>query len=181
MKICQIGHVIFQTTSQLYFKFSITLLLSCHEIYLFCTFLAQTLYTLVKSSPLKCNLLRLSSSRVKIRRILYVNSETTSQFLFRFFIMLQCHYLQFLCKLQLMHFLLWSKDSHENTNFDTFKCSAENLSNPSCHFPDHKSVFLQIFHDSSVSWNITPLYFSRSNVVYFAQKGPVKVQIFQTF
>ena len=59
-----------------------------------------------------------------------------------------------------MHFLLWTKGSHENTNFDTFKCSDEN-------FPNHKSIFLQILHDSSLSWNITLLYFFRSNVLYF--------------
>ena len=50
--------------------------------------LAQTLYTLVKSSWLKCKLLILSSSRVKIHQIFYFNFETTSQFLFRFFIIL---------------------------------------------------------------------------------------------
>ena len=39
----------------------------------------------------------------------------------------------------------------------------------SCHFPNHKSVFLQILHHSSVSWKITPLYFFfRSNIKYFA-------------
>ena len=43
-----------------------------------------------------------------------------------------------------MHFILWTKGSHENTNFDTFKCSDENLLNSSCHFPNHESVFLQI-------------------------------------
>ena len=63
----------------------------CHEIKLICTILAQTLYTLVKSSPLKCKFLRLSSTRDKIRQIPYVNFETSSQFLFRFFITLQCH------------------------------------------------------------------------------------------
>ena len=80
-----------------------------------------------------------------------------------------------------MHFLLWTKGSHESTNFDTFKCSGENLPNSSCHFPNHKSVFLQILHHSSVSWKITPLYFFRSNVIYFARKGPIKVQILETF
>ena len=58
-----------------------------------------------------------------------------------------------------MHFLLWTKGSHESTNFDSFKCSGENLPYSSCHFPNHKSVFLQILHHSSVSWKITPLYF----------------------
>ena len=80
-----------------------------------------------------------------------------------------------------MHFLLWTKGSRESANFDTFKCSDENLPNSSCYFPNHKSVFLQILHDSSVSWKITPLYFFRSNVIYFAQGGPIKVQILETF
>ena len=53
--------------------------------------------------------------------------------------------------------------------------------NSSCHFPNHKSVFLQILHDSSMSWKITPLQFVRSNVIYFARKGPIKVKIFYTF
>ena len=53
-----------------------------------------------------------------------------------------------------MHFLLWTKGSHENTNFDIFKCSDENLLNSSCHFPNHESVFLQILRDSSVWWNM---------------------------
>ena len=47
----------------------------------------------------------------------------------------------------------------------------------SCHFPNHKSVFLQILHDSSVSWKLTLLYFFRSKVLYFARKGPIKAQI----
>ena len=81
----------------------------------------------------------------------------------------------------LMHFLLWTKGSHESTNFDNFKCSGENLPNSSCHFPDHKSVFLQMLHDSSKSWETTPLYFFRWKVIYFARKGPIKVQILETF
>ena len=105
VKICQIPNVISQTACQIFFKFYITL--QCHEIQFLCTFLAQTL---VKSSPLKCNFLRLSSSRVKIHQIPYVNFEATSQFPFRFFIILQYHYLQIFCKLQLMHFLFGQKD-----------------------------------------------------------------------
>ena len=53
--------------------------------------LAQTFYTFVKSSPLRCKYLRLSSSRVEICQIPYVTFEMSSQFLFRFFIILQCH------------------------------------------------------------------------------------------
>ena len=56
-----------------------------------CTFLSQTLYTLVKRSKLKCKFLRLSSARVKICQIPHVNFEMASQFLFKFFIIFQCH------------------------------------------------------------------------------------------
>ena len=56
------------------------------------TFLAQALHTLVKSKPLKCNFLRLSSARVKIRQTPRVNFEIAIQFLFKFFIIVQCHY-----------------------------------------------------------------------------------------
>ena len=51
---------------------------------------------------------------------------------------------------QLTYFLFQTKESHESTNFDTFKCSGENLPNSSCHFPNHKLFFLQILHDSSM-------------------------------
>ena len=43
------------------------------------------------------------------------------------------------------------------------------------------SIPLQILHPSSVSWKITPLYFFNSNNIYFAQKEPIKVKIFETF
>ena len=52
---------------------------------------------------------------------------------------------------KVIHFLLWTKGSHQSPNFDTFKCSGENLPNSSCHFSNLKSVFLQILHHSSVS------------------------------
>ena len=74
-------------------------------------------------------------------------------------------------KFKLKHFLLWIKGSHQSPNFETFKCSCENLPYSSCHFPNHKSVFLQILHYSSVSRK----YFFRSNVKYFVQKESIQV------
>ena len=35
----------------------------------------------------------------------------------------------------------------------------------------------QVLRDSSVLWKITPLYFFMSNVIYFAQKEPIKLKI----
>ena len=76
--------------------------------------------------------------------------------------------------------LLWTKESHQSPNFETLECSGENFRNSLCHFSNSKSVFLQILHDSSVSWKITPLHFFRSNFIYFAQKEPTKGYIYET-
>ena len=43
------------------------------------------------------------------------------------------------------------------------------------------SQFFFKFYDSSVSRKVTPLYFFGSKVIYFARKGPMKVQILETF
>ena len=61
-------------------------------------FLAQKLCTLFKRSPLKCKFLRFSSARVKICQIHHVSFELTSQFHFKFFIIIQCNYTELLCK-----------------------------------------------------------------------------------
>ena len=53
-------------------------------------FLSQTLYALVKSSPIKSKFLRFSSVQVKICQIPHVSFELTSQFLFKFCI-IHCH------------------------------------------------------------------------------------------
>ena len=84
VKICQIPHVNFWKHKPVFLQTSYQSWVQSN-IFMFCTFLAQTLYNLVKSRPWKCKFLRLLSSRVKIRQIRYVNFETTRQLLFRFF------------------------------------------------------------------------------------------------
>ena len=64
--------------------------------------------------------------------------------------------------------------------FETFECSGQNLSNSLCQFWNYKLIPLQVLHPSSVSWKITPLYFFSSNNIYFAQKEPIKMKIFET-
>ena len=77
--------------------------------------------------------------------------------------------------LKLIDSLLWTKGSHQSSNFDTFQCSGENLQNSSCHFPSNMSVFFQILQHSSISWKIS------SSNTYFSQKEPIKKKIFDTF
>ena len=80
-----------------------------------------------------------------------------------------------------IHFLLCTKGSHQSTNFYAFECSGENSPNSSSHFPNHKSVFLQISHHSSLSWKISTLYFLISTIICFGHKESIKVQIVETF
>ena len=82
--------------------------------------------------------------------------------------------------LKLIHFLLWLKGSHQSCNFETFECSGKNLPNSSCHFSNRKSAFLQILHHSSILWNITPLYFFSSKIIYFVQKERIEVQFWES-
>ena len=65
--------------------------------------------------------------------------------------------------------------------FQTFKCSGQNLSNSFCQFWNDKLIPLRILYPSSVSWKITHLYFFSSSNIYFAQKEPIKLKIFETF
>ena len=80
----------------------------------------------------------------------------------------------------LILFLLCIKGSDQNHNFHTFKCSGENLLYSSYHFPNQKSVFLQILHHPSVSSKTTLLYIFRSNIKYFAKKEQMKAQVLET-
>ena len=57
-----------------------------------------------------------------------------------------------------------------------FVIPVEYLPNSSCHFRHHKSVFLQILHHLSVTWEITLLYCFRSKFMYFAQKVPINAK-----
>ena len=49
---------------------------------------------------------------------------------------------------------------------ETYKSSAQNLSNLLCQFWNEESISLQILYPSSVSWKITPLYFFLAQTIY---------------
>ena len=76
-------------------------------------------------------------------------------------------------------FLLCTKRSHQSPNFNTIKCSGENLPIFSSLFSNHKSVFLQNLHIFSVSWQITRLYFCSSNNLEFGQRSQLKHKVFR--
>ena len=82
---------------------------------------------------------------------------------------------------KLTNFLLWIKGSYESLNFETFECSGENLPNFSWHFPNYKSVFLQILHHSSVLSKVTRLYLFSSSIKYTLIKRSLLKYKFWTF
>ena len=88
-KVCQILHVILESTSQFSSNFASIFSAIKHNSSVL--FLAQTLYALVKRSPLKGKFLRFSSAWDKTCQIPHVNFPLTSQFLFKFCIILHCH------------------------------------------------------------------------------------------
>ena len=87
VKICRIPFANFETRSRFLSKF--LFLFQFHERLLLSTFWAQTIYTVLKESPLKWKFLRLLSAQVEICQISYVNFETASPFLSKFCIPLQ--------------------------------------------------------------------------------------------
>ena len=116
VKICQIS-VFFQTTGQSFFKICITP--QCHERKL-CTFVAQTIYTLVSRSQLKHKFLDfwvLESKFVKFLMSVLKQKVRSSSIFVSFFILMTHN---FSVNFKLMHFLLWTKGSHQSSNFDTF-------------------------------------------------------------
>ena len=101
--------------------------------------------------PIKTNFLDfrvLGSKLVKFLMSILKQQVSSSSIFVSFFIVMTHN---FSVNFKLIHFLLWTKGSHQNSNFDTFECSGENLPNSSCNFPSNKSVFLQILRHSSLS------------------------------
>ena len=121
-----------------------------HERLLLCTFLAQTIYTLLIRSPLKWKSLRLSSAWVKFCQIPYANFETRSRFLSKFCIPLPVSW-----KITPLYFFSSSniyfarKEPIKMKIFQTFQWLGQNFSNFFCQFWSNTSIPLQILYPSS--------------------------------
>ena len=141
-----------------------------HERLLLCTFLAQTIYTLLKRRPLKWKCSRLMSVQVKICQIFYVDFETRSRFLSIFCIPLPVSW-----KVTPLYFFrsnniyFAQKEAIKIKIFETYECSGQNFSNFLYQFWKDKSIPPQILYPSSVPWKIIAVFFFSSNNVYFAQ------------
>ena len=131
--------------------------------------------------PIKVPILRLQVLLWKFGIFLMPFSkifQTPSQFFFKFYITL--HVMKVSWKITPLYFFRSNnkyfpqKEPMKMQIFETFECSGQNLPN-SCHFWNNRSVFLQISHQSSGSWDITPLHFL-AKILY-----AIKVKIWWNF
>ena len=88
VKICQIPHFTFQTTSQLFFKNFYQSSVSC-KITPLCFFRSNDIY-FEQMEPIIVGILSILSVQVKLHQI-FVIFETKSQFFFKICITIQCH------------------------------------------------------------------------------------------
>ena len=137
-------------------------------------FLAQTLYHLVKSNPLKCKFLKFLSAQVKICQIPHVIFDSTSDFpsnLASIFTAVKHNS----SVIDIIDF--GRKRSIKVRSFRIFEGLCQNLSNSSCQFLTDKLIPVQFLYHSSLSWHITPLKMLSSYIFNFGQKQAIKVPI----
>ena len=114
VKIFEICHVIFQITSQFLFQILNQSSVSWKITPLY-FFIPNVVYFAHKE-PIKTNFLDF-----------WVHgSKFSSIFVSFFFVMTHSSYVNF----ELIHFLLWTKGSHQCSNFDTFECAGETCQIP---------------------------------------------------
>ena len=143
MHICQIPNVIFDSKSHLSFNLHHSSVPSdITPLY----FSLLKHYILWSKEPVKEQFFWIfECSSQNLLNSIEVNSS--SDFALFFIVMTHNSSVNF----QVIPFQLWTKGSHQSPNFDTFKSSCENLPNFSSLFSNHKFVFLQNLHNSSVS------------------------------
>ena len=106
----------------------------------------------------------------------------TSQFLLKFYILLQFHETKFCTFLTQAIYTLLKRSSFK-WNFLRLSSTRVKICQIPyiCQFWNGNSIPLQMRYPSSISGKITPLYFFSSNNICFAQNEPNKEKIFETF
>ena len=123
---------------------------------------------------------RLSTARMKVSQIIYVNFQATSQFSFKFCIAFQFYDTEFLSvkaqnkKFRWNFLAKWlhfgQKEPFKVQNLRLLCALMKVHLIPHASFEITRSRFIHIFHHCSVSWKITPLYFFSSNLYTLDEK-----------
>ena len=138
-------------------------------------FLSQK-YTLVKSSQLKWKFFRFSGAQVKLLLMSILNWHINSSSNLASFSWPWKITPPYFFTLNIIYF--GQKRPIKVQNFDTFKCSSQNLSNSLYQFWNDKWIPLQILHHSPLSWKRTPLYFLPQTLHILVKSSPLKCKFF---
>ena len=125
--------------------------------------------------------MRFSSARVKICQISCVNFETTRRFLSKFCIPLRCHEGLLLCSVLVRTISTLLNRSPLKWSFLRFSSVWVKFWEIPDGFWNEELILLQILYLLSVSWKIIPQYLFSSKNIYFHQKEPIKMKIFEIF
>ena len=159
MYICQIPHIIFESTTPLYFSSSNNIYFAQKEsikVKFFETF-ERSVQNLLNS------LCRFWNDKSIPLQILYPSSVPRKITPLYSFSSNNIYFAQ--------------KENIKMKIFETFKYLGQNLSNSSCQFWNDKSIPLQILDHSSLSWHITSLWILSSHFSYFGLKDPINMPI----
>ena len=136
--------------------------------------LLQTVYTLLKRSPLKWTFWDfrvLRSTFVKfLKSILKQQVDSSST---QIFLQILNHS-SVSCKITPLYL-----GTYQSANFWDFRVLVQN--SPKLSFLKQRFSFSSDLHHSSVTWDITPLYLFIRYFIYFQKKEPLKVQIWWNF
>ena len=155
VKVHQIPHLIFQTKSQFLFKVWISF--QCHGREFFCTFSAEPLYAIDKSSTSKCKFSDFPLLRLKFTKFFMSFFESRLSFFFKLWITLQCYETWLFCTFSSKSLYALDKKSQSKCKFLDFQLLAWKLSkflklffNPQDSFPlDFASPFSVMTNNSS--------------------------------
>ena len=138
VKIHQSSHVIFQTKIEFFFKVWITL--QCYERQLFCTFLAEYLYAIDKSSASKCKFSDLPLQALKFTKFITSFFETKRQFSSNFAELSSVMKDNSSILFQLKLYRLLTKGTYQKPIF-RLSTACMNIDQIPCHFSNQESVF----------------------------------------
>ena len=145
----------------------------CHGTKFLWNFLAELL-CFGKNEIIKVQTLRLLCTLMKVHSIRHASFETTSSTVIQ--ILHRCSVSWKITSLYLLAqtFILCPK-----SNFQTFGWLGKHSPNSLCHAWNYESGFFKTLYHSSVSREITFLYFFSWNCTWFEQKEPIEVQNFR--
>ena len=127
-QICQIPHVIFESTSTTPSNFASIFIAIKHSS---SVIFQLTHYILSSKEPIREQIF-LDFQVLESKFVKFLKRQFNSSLNFALFFIAMTHNSS--VNFKLINFLFWTKEFHQSPNFDTFNCSGENFPIFSCQF-----------------------------------------------